>query len=128
MFKIHVDHKGNRGWEYLPAAAGTYVAGQALTVASGKLAAISAARTTSPEYICMADGKFAAGDLVPVIRVDKDLELETSLSAAASSMVMGTKLEISKNGLEVDAAAEGTFEVKEYAGTAAGAAVIGRFL
>ena len=128
MFKIHVDHKGNRGWEYLPAAAGTYEAGQALTVTSGKLAAISAARTTTPEYICMADATVAAGDLVPVIRVDKDIELETSLSAAASSMVMGTKLQITKGGLQVDAAAEGSFEVKEYAGTAAGAAVIGRFL
>ena len=128
MFKIHVDHKGNRGWEYLPAAAGTYQAGQALTVASGKLAAISAARTTTPEYICMADATVAAGDLVPVIRVDKDIELETSLSAAASSMVMGTKLQITKGGLQVDAAAEGSFEVKSYEGTAAGAAVIGRFL
>lgn len=128
MFKIHVDHKGNRGWEYLPAAAGTYVAGQALTVASGKLAAISAARATSPEYICMMDGTVAADTLIPVIRVDKDIELETSLSAAATAMVMGTKLQISKGGLQVDAAAEGTFEVKEYAGTAAGAAVIGRFL
>ena len=128
MFKSHVDHNGSRGWEYLPAAAGTYQAGQALTVASGKLAAISAARTTTPEYICMADATVAAGDLVPVIRVDKDIELETSLSAAASSMVMGTKLQITKGGLQVDAAAEGSFEVKSYEGTAAGAAVIGRFL
>ena len=128
MFKIHVDHNGSRGWEYLPAAAGTYQAGQALTVASGKLAAISAASATTPEYICMADGTVAADDLIPVIRVTEDIELETTLSAAASSMVMGTKLEVSEGGLQVDAAAEGTFEVKSYEGTAAGSTVIGRFL
>ena len=128
MFKIHVDHKDSRGWEYLPATAGTYVAGQALTVADGKLAAISAARATSPEYICMMDGTVDADALIPVIRVDKDIELETTLSAAAADMVMGTKLQISAGGLQVDAAAAGTFEVKSYEGTTTGAAVIGRFL
>ena len=44
--------KSNTGallpWEYLGAAAGTYQAGQMLTVTEGKLAALSQASTTTP--------------------------------------------------------------------------------
>ena len=56
---MFVPVKSNTGamlpWEYLGAAADTYQAGQMLTVTGGKLAKLSAASTTTPPYLCMAD-------------------------------------------------------------------------
>ena len=128
MFTPHKgDHSGAMPWEYLPAAAGTYKAGQLLNVASGKLTAISAACKTTPPYLCMADITVAAGDNVPVARVRNDRIFETTLSAAAASATVGTKLQISAGGLEADAAEAGTFEVVSLSGTTAGSTVYGRF-
>lgn len=128
MFTPHKgDHSGTMPWEYFPAAAGTYKAGQLLNVTSGKLAAISEASKTTPPYLCMADITAADGDNVPVVRVRSDRIFKTTLSAAAASAAVGTKLEVSAGGLEADAAAAGTFEVTALEGTAAGSTVYGRF-
>ena len=128
MFSVHKNDTGAVApWEYLGAAAGTYAAGQALTVTGGKLAAIAAASKTTPQYICMSDITVAAGELVPVIRVANDTIYETKLTAAAEAATVGTKLEVSAGGLGVDAAAAGTFEVTYIEDTAEGAAVYGRF-
>lgn len=129
MFVPHTTDQGHvQPWEYLPAAAGTYEPGQLLTVAGGKLAAISAARTTTPEYVCMAAVTAEPGDPVPVLRVNRGTIYETTLSAAAANAVTGTKLEISAGGLEADGTAAGTFEVVFIDGTAKGDTVRGRFL
>ena len=70
MFIIHShDTAGRQPWEYMAAAAGTYKAGQALTVSAGNVAPIGAALKTTPPYICMADVTVAAGQTLPVIRV-----------------------------------------------------------
>ena len=114
-------------WEYLPAAAGTYQIGQLLDVTAGKLTAIGAAKTTTPAYLCMASKTVANGDVLPVQRVSKDEIYETHLSAEAADAAIGTKLQVSKGGLEADAAAAGTFEVSYIEGTAAGSVVRGRF-
>ena len=128
MFYPHTSDTGAaQPWEYLPAAAGTYKAGQLLKVSSGKLAALSAASTTTPPYLCMADITVTDGENVPVIRVADDAIYETKLSAAAASAAIGSKLEVSTGGLQVDATAAGTFEVVFLAGTAAGDTVRGRF-
>lgn len=128
MFYPHTNDTGAaKPWEYLPAAAGTYQAGQLLQVSSGKLAALSAASATTPPYLCMADITVTDGENVPVTRVANDTIYETQLSAAASSAVIGSKLEISAGGLKVDAAAAGTFEVVFLGGTAVGNTVRGRF-
>ncbi len=124
--------KSNTGastpWEHLTAAAGTYKVGQLLSVTGGKLTAITAASTTTPPYVCMADATVADGELLPVVRVNEDAIYETTLSAAAASAKVGTKLEVSAGGLEADAAATGTFEVVTIMeGTAKGDTVRGRF-
>lgn len=125
-------HKNGTGavlpWEYLPASAGTYKAGQLLQVSAGSVAAISAAIKTTPPYLCMADITVEAGGIVPVTRVNADTVYKTTLSAAAASAVIGTKLEVTAGGLEADAAAAGTFELTCLEGTAQGDTVYGRFV
>ena len=115
-------------WEYIPAAAGTYEAGQLLNVSNGKLAAISAAATTTPPYLCMGSLTVADGELLPVTRIAADVIYVAPLSAAADAAVVGTKLRISTGGKEVDAGAAGSFEVVALDGNKAGDVVYGRFI
>lgn len=124
-------HKSDTGavlpWEYLPGAAGTYKAGQLLNAAAGKLTAIAAASTTTPGYLCMADITVADGDPVPVTRISKAMIYETQLSAEAASAAIGSSLQVSNGGLQVDGTAAGSFEVTYLEDTAAGSMVRGRF-
>ena len=121
------DNGALKPWEYIAAAAGTYQVGQLLDVTNGQLSAISAAKKTTPAYVCMANKTVAAGEELPVQRVSKDVIYETRLSAEAAAAKVGTMLEISTGGLLADAAAAGTFEVVYLEGTAAGSFVRGRF-
>lgn len=114
-------------WEYLPAAAGTYKAGQMLNISGGKLVAISAVSKTTPAYLCMADTTVAAGENLPVAKVLPETIFVTTLSAAAAGCALGTLLEVSAGGEQVDNAAAGTFEVVYCADTAIGGEVHGRF-
>ena len=124
-------HKTDTGavlpWEYMPAAAGTYQAGQLLNAKNGSLTPVSAASTTTPGYLCMANITVTAGQLVPVTRIQHTAIYETQLSAEAASAAEGTKLQVSAGGLQVDAAAAGSFEVTYIEATAAGSMVRGRF-
>lgn len=114
-------------WEYYPAKAGTYKAGQLLAILTGTLVAISAASTTTPAYLCEADITVEDGQNVPVTRVTDDAIYETQLSAAAAAAAVGSMLQVSAGGLQVDAGAEGSFEVVYIEDTSAGAVVHGRF-
>ena len=124
-------HKTDTGavlpWEYMPAAAGTYQAGQLLNAKNGSLTPVSAASTTTPGYLCMANITVTAGQLVPVTRIQHTEIYETQLSAEAAEAAEGTKLQVSAGGLQVDAAAAGSFEVTYIEDTAAGSMVRGRF-
>ena len=124
-------HKTDTGavlpWEYMPAAAGTYQAGQLLNAKNGSLAPVSAASPTTPGYLCMANITVTAGQLVPVTRIQHTAIYETQLSAEAADAAEGTKLQVSAGGLQVDAAAAGSFEVTYIEDTAAGSVVRGRF-
>lgn len=124
-------HKSDTGavlpWEYMPAAEGTYQAGQLLNAKDGTLNPISAASTTTPGYLCMANVTVTAGQTVPVTRVKNDVIYETQLSAEAADAAAGVKLQVSAGGLQVDAGAAGTFEVCDIEDTAAGSVVHGRF-
>ena len=128
---MFLPHKSDTGavqpWEYIPAAAGTYQVGQLLNISGGKLAALTAAATTTPPYLCMSEITVEDGENVPVIRVSDDVIYETRLSAEAADAVVGTKLEVSKGGLLADAAATGTFEIVYIEDTAADSVVTGRF-
>lgn len=114
-------------WEYYPAAAGTYKAGQLVNATGGKIQPVSAASKTTPGYVCMADITVEDGGLVPVARIQKDAVYVTELSAEAAAAAIGSMLEVSAGGLAVDAAAAGTFEVTYVAATAAGSEIHGRF-
>ena len=115
-------------WEYIPAAAGTYEAGQLVQITGGKAAAISAACATTPPYLCMGNITVEDGETIPVSRVKRDMIYESQLSEAAETAVIGTKLQVSAGGKELDAAAAGTFEVTYIEGTEIGSTVFGRFL
>lgn len=116
-----------RSWEYLPAAAGTYKAGQLLNASNGVLAPVSAASKTTPGYLCMADVTVVQGENLPVQRISKDAIYVTQLSAEAANAQLGAMLQVSAGGLQVDGAATGSFEVTFLEGTAAGSEVCGRF-
>ena len=133
MFQpVKTDTGARLPWEYMPAAAGTYVVGQMLNVnASGQVAAITADLTTTPAYMCMGNVKIeTAGGILPVTRVQDDVIYETELAVAASTAVVGSKLQVANGGLGVSkpASGNGTFEVTWLEGTTAGAGVRGRFV
>ena len=109
-------------WEYLPAEVGTYHVGQALNLdaSTGQLEAVAADLETTPPYICNAEIKVeTAGTPIPVSRTSRDVIYETTLQAAASGTVAGTRLVIKRDG---------TFEVVSLDGTTAGSVVRGRFV
>lgn len=128
---MFVHCKGDTGavppWEHLRAAAGTYQAGQLLTVSGGKLAAISGALDTTPPYLCMAERTVEDGELLPVTRVSRDYIYETTLAAAAAGAAVGGMLQIASGGLKAETGS-GTFEIVSLSGTAAGDTVRGRFV
>ena len=115
-------------WERLPAAAGTYQAGQLLNAADGVVKPVAAASATTPGYLCVADVTLAQGDLLPVARIVKDEIYVSQLSTETAGAKVGAKLQVSAGGLQVDGAAAGTFEVVWAADTAAGSEVHGRFI
>lgn len=123
--------KSNTGavlpWEYLGATAGTYQAGQMLTVTDGKLDALDAASTTTPPYLCMADVTAADGQVIPVTRVNGDYIYETTLKARYDGAKPGVKMQVDADGVTASEGA-GTFELVEVLGTKAGDTVRGRFV
>lgn len=127
MFLPHKSDNGLQPFEYYPADAGTYEIGQLLNVSKGQLTAVSAASKTTPSYVCMSRATVAAGEILPVIRCTQDMIFETTLSADAEEAKLGSLLEVSAGGLQVDAANSGTFEVTGIEGTVAGSTVYGRF-
>lgn len=115
-------------WEYLPASAITPKVGLALVLTSGQLA--KASGTTKPTYICMTekDAAVTAGEIIPVVRVNADMILETTFSAAATSVVPGAKVTVATDGMQVTGTTtDGIAEVVELDGTTAGSKVRVRF-
>lgn len=126
-FLPHQSDNGLQPWEYYPAAAGEYKVGQMVNLTDGKLAPIAGASTTTPQFLCMASVALTEGQNLPVMRVTHDMVFESQLSAEAADAKIGSKLQVSAGGLQVDAAATGTFCLTSIEDTAAGATVYGRF-
>ena len=128
MFGIHKsDTSSVQPWEYVPAAVGEYKTGQMLNMAGGNATALSAASTSTPPYLCMADKEITeAGNPLPVIRVTPGQIFETTLSAAAATAAIGGKLQVSAGGMEASPGA-GSFEIVGLDGKEVGDAVRGRF-
>lgn len=128
-FKIHsTDDNRVPGIEYLPCSAITPKIGMLLKQTSGNLALASG--TDVPTYISMCERESAcdAGDLIPVLRVGHDMILETSFSASASAIKLGSKVTIASDGLRVTATTtNGVAEVVYMDGTASGSMCRVRF-
>lgn len=128
-FKIYsTDDNRVPGIEYLPASAITPKVGMALTQTTGQLAL--ATGETAPTYIsvCEKDSECTAGDIIPVIRVGKDMILETTFADAATSIKLGDKVTLHTDGLQVTATTtNGVAEVVYMDGTASGSMCRVRF-
>lgn len=128
-FKIYsTDDNRVPGIEYLPASAITPKVGMALTQTTGQLALATGA--TAPTYIsmCEKDSECTAGDIIPVIRVGKDMILETTFATAATSIKLGDKVTLHTDGLQVAATTtNGVAEVVYMDGTASGSMCRVRF-
>lgn len=128
-FLIHsVDDNRVLGLEYLPCSAITPKVGMALVQTSGNLALASG--TTAPTYIsmCERDTACTAGELIPVVRVQKDIIFGVPAQAAMTSVKLGDKVTIYTDGLQVTATTtSGVAEVVGMDGTAAGSTVLVRF-
>ena len=128
-FKIHnIDDGRIPGIEYLPCGAITPKVGMALVMSAGNLAI--AAGENAPTYIsmCEKDSACTAGDIIPVIRVNKDMVFETTFSTAATSIKLGNKVTLHTDGLQVTATTEkGVAEVVYMDGTASGSMCRVRF-
>lgn len=128
-FLIHSTDDGHAlPWEYLPAGAITPKVGMALTQSSGNLALASG--TTAPTYSSMTERETActAGDLIPVVRVQKDTVYETTLAASGASLKVGDRVTLHTDGMQVTATtANGVAEIVEILGTAIGDKVRVRF-
>jgi hypothetical protein len=124
-------HQSDNGavlpWETMAAAAGTYKAGQLLTVTGGRLAAVTAARNTTAPYLCMGDIEAEAGDEIPVTRISESFIYETTLSADTATAAVGGRLNIAAGGLQAGTGT-GTFEIVALDGTKAGDTVRGRWV
>lgn len=128
-FLIHsVDDNRVLGLEYLPCSAITPKVGMALVQTSGNL--VLASGTTAPAYIsmCERDTACTAGELIPVVRVQKDIIFGVPAQAAMTSVKLGDKVTIYTDGLQVTATTtSGVAEVVGMDGTAAGSTVLVRF-
>ena len=129
-FKVHsIDDGRVPGIEYLPCGAITPKVGMAMIQTSGNLAI--ATGTNVPTYIsmCEKDSACTAGDIIPVIRVSKDMVFETTFSAAPSSIKLGSKVTLhASDGMSVTATTtDGVAEVVYMDGTTSGSMCRVRF-
>ena len=134
-FLIHSTDDGRvLPWEYLPAGdIANQVdirpkVGMALTQTDGNL--VLANGTTVPTYISMReqDTALTAGDLIPVVRVQKDTVYETTLAASGTSLKVGDRVTLHTDGMQVTATTtSGVAEIVEILGTAIGGKVRVRF-
>lgn len=99
--------------------------GEALILTSGALTKCGA--TATPEFIAMQ--ATSDEDTISVVRIDENTVLETTFSAAATSIVVGDKLTLASNGLQVTATTtNGVFTVTKILDAGAlGTAVQGMF-
>lgn len=128
-FKIHSMDGGRvPGIEYLPAGAITPKVGLALVQTNGQLALATGANAPTYISMCEKDRACTAGEIIPVIRVGKDMILETTFAAAATSVKLGSKVTLHTDGLQVTATTtSGVAEIVYMDGTASGSMCRVRF-
>ena len=110
-FYIHQTDDGHvPGFEFMPCSAITPKVGMAMKVTSGNLAVAGA--TDKPLYISMTERTqaCAAGDLIPVIRVNPDIIFEVATPSSFSQAV-GVKAKLGSDGISLQNASGGTAEI-----------------
>lgn len=128
-FDVFIPVKNDTGavapLEHLPAAAGSYMAGQILTMTAGKLAALAAALPGMPQYLCMTSGTVEDETLIAVTRVNAGTIYETVLGEDISEGA-GTMVGVLSDGLRAGGA--GCFEIVSAEGLEEGSRIRGRFV
>lgn len=109
---------------YMDATASVvYKVGETLKASAGAVTRASA--TEKPTHICVGP---ASVNGVPCVEVLDDMEFETTLSAAGTSLSVGDKVTISADGLQVTATTTGgVAEITGMEGTAVGSKVTVKF-
>ena len=109
----------------LPARPGiAYAFGEALVLTNGQL--IACGQTAKPTHICGVNiASAAAGDYIPCVEVTPNMVFETTINADPSALVVGAKVKISTDAMEVtNDTASGVATIHNLLGaTAAGDAV-----
>lgn len=104
----------------------TYKVGETLkTSATGTLTKCSG--TDTPEYVCSADYVAPASNAkdIPVIEINPGQIYRVPLQAAGTSLVVGQKVTIHTDGLQVTATtADGVAEIVRIDGTAVGSTIL----
>ena len=118
-------------WKYLPATGSTKPdIGLALVLSGGKLAKCTG--TTKPTYICMmeAPAAVAAGTLIPVIEVERDMIFECKNQASLNGVNVGQAVTIHSDGLQVTATTSSGVAtiVEKTAGSGTGNPTLVKFL
>jgi hypothetical protein len=129
-FKESMKQRGETpGFQYILGTDNeAYAIGEALKLASGRLT--KASGTDVPLFICQKNqaAEATAVTPIPVIPVTTDQEYETTVAALATSVVVGDRVTIHTDGLQVTATeTNGVFRITYMAGTASGSVVRGIF-
>lgn len=129
MFMLHqVDDGHVPPWEYFPCEAITPHVGLCLAfdTVSQQLQV-----SETPEYICMREEKaaVAAGTVIPVVKIAKELTWESVLDGA-TALTVGSLVDVDSTGLLIDAdsTSDKVFQITYLEGTALGSVVRGRFV
>ncbi len=117
--------------EYLPAAPGDYVSGQALTVTDGKLAAIEAEEMGIPPYICHSTKTIeeaeGADNILAVTHTSHGSVYRATLESAEAGAKVGVAMQVKSGGLSPTGDG-GSFVLSYVDGTEEGDYVLGRFV
>lgn len=129
-FKLYSTDDGHvPGWEYLASGAIKPQVGLGVELKpdTGKLGV-----SQVPNYIIMRteEATVKDGTVLPAVKITEDQVWESSLYSAATSAKVGMKVDLSGDGLCVDATktSKGNFLITYLDDTAAGSVVRGRFV
>lgn len=127
-FKPYAYGTGNSdGYEYFAVPVGfTPKLGQTLGMKDGELG--TAAVADMPKYICMTEVKNGSPEELAAIRVKETTRFATTFAEDGSAVNVGDRLQITTDGMEVNATTGGVFEVVEIKSPEVGGEVIGRFV
>lgn len=108
--------KANPPLMWLPADAGTLTVGLAMVYSSGKLVPVSNGvgqdTDEGTHFICQMQGTVAAGQLIPVMKVDANIIWETTIGALSGTAAVGGIYTLHTDGESItDATTKGVFHV-----------------